>query len=566
MKQNIKPLKIPKRELTLANGLFANILLILALAALSVFLFLTSKTNKAVPSFTTIMYVNTIGIAPALILLIKGKSFVSIYLAVLLLVVIVWLFLAYIAYEPVQIEDIDAPSEMMPPISTEEIIDPKIAEKAEKDNEVLAFGRDFMVEASKAFSAKDGLIQLLDTINKAIIKCTNADGGAILLVDDFDDIITVKTFHGEFPPPYQLPVDLPHKIARVETSFRFAQFNLGETIFGLAATSGKAELITDPLNDVRFYQNEPEDFLKLGSYIISPMIVNGSVIGVIALARKASSEKFNEEDFSRAEILSNFASGAVQSVFSYQEIVEKSELTRESAIACNLQKSIHGKLNYNIPGTSFAAFFNVAEGVCGDYFDVIPCRKDRIAFVLADVAGKGMNSLIVMVMIRASMQLIVNTQKSAATILSWTNRGITGKINIDHFASLVLANYDSEKKIFQIASAGNTPVLLYHSENGEIEIINEPSDPIGVDKNTEYKDTEIAVKSGDIVLLYTDGLIEAVDAKNRQYGVDNIKKVLLESVSLNAQEISNRIKKNLQDFCGNARQHDDQTLMVVKIQ
>ncbi len=550
----------------LANGLFANILLILALAALSVFLFLTNKTNKAVPAFNAIMYVSTIGIAPALILLIMGKSFVTIYLAVLLLAIVVWFFLAYIAYEPIQLEDIDAPTEMMPPAAAEEVIDPEATKEAEKDNEVMSFGREFMVKASEAFSAKDGLVQLLDTINQAAIKCTNADGGAILLIDDFEDIITVKTFHGTFPPPYQLPADLPHKVARVETSFRFAQFNLGETIFGMAATSGKAELITDPVNDARFFQNEPEDFLKLGSYIIAPMIVNDAVIGVMALARKFESEKFSEKDFSRAQILSNFASGAVQSVFSYQEIVEKSELTRESAIACNLQKSIHGKLNYNIPGTSFAAFFNVAEGVCGDYFDVIPCRKDRIAFILADVAGKGMNSLIVMVMIRAIMQLVVNTQKSAATILSWTNRGITGKINIDHFASLVLANYDSERHVFQIASAGNAPVLLYHSENGEIESINEPSDPIGVDKTTEYKDTEIAVKSGDIVLLYTDGLIEAVDAKNRQYGVENIKKILTENASLNAQDISNKIKKNLQDFCGNARQHDDQTLMVVKIQ
>lgn len=551
----------------MVNGLIANILLILALAALSVFLFLTNKTNKAVPAFNAIMYVSTIGIAPALILLVMGKSFVTIYLAILLLAIVVWFFLAYIAYEPVQLEDIDAPTEMMPPpAATEEAVDPKIAEEAEKDNEVMSFGREFMVKASEAFAAKDGLVQLLDTINQAAIKCTGADGGAILLIDDFEDIITVKTFHGTFPPPYQLPADLPHKVARVETSFRFAQFNLGETIFGMAATSGKAELITDPVNDERFFQNEPEDFLKLGTYIIAPMIVNGSVIGVMALARKFESKKFTEKDFSRAQILSNFASGAVQSVFSYQEIVEKSELTRESAIACNLQKSIHGKLNYNIPGTSFAAFFNAAEGVCGDYFDVIPCRKDRIAFILADVAGKGMNSLIVMVMIRAIMQLVVNTQKSAATILAWTNRGITGKINIDHFASLVLANYDSEKQIFQIASAGNAPVLLYHGENGEIESINEPSDPIGVDKATEYKDTEIAVKSGDIVLLYTDGLIEAVDAKNRQYGVENIKKILSENASLKAQDISNKIKKNLQDFCGNARQHDDQTLMVVKIQ
>ena len=283
-------------------------------------------------------------------------------------------------------------------------------------------------------------------------------------------------------------------------------------------------------------------------------------------ARKFESPKFNETDFSNAQILTDFASCAIQNVFSYQEIAEHSELTKESEIACQLQKNMHAKTSFTIPGASFGCFFTGTEGVCGDYFDVIPCRKDRIAFVLADVAGKGMNSLIVMVMIRAIMQLVVNTQKTAATILTWTNRGITGKINIDHFASLVLANYDSENKKVQIATAGNAPGLIYHESTKEIEALQITSDPIGVDKATVYTDIEFPVEPGDIIVLYTDGLVEAVDANSRQYGVDNIKRLIKENASLKATDISTKIKKNLKEFCGSAKQHDDQTLLVIKIQ
>ena len=446
------------------------------------------------------------------------------------------------------------------------VFDPEAEAERKKQTEVLNAGRDFMVKASEAFSDNEGLLKLLDSINKSVIEITDSDGGAILLIDEFDDIVTVKTFSGEFPPPYQLPQDLPHKIARVETSFRFAQFPLGETIFGIAATTGKAELITDPLNDSRLFQNEPEEFLKLGSYIIVPMIVKETVIGVLALSRKFESPKFTDDDFSRAQILTGFASCAVQNVFSYQEIAEHSELTKESEIACQLQKNMHAKTTFSIPGASFGCFFTGTEGVCGDYFDVIPCRKDRISFVLADVAGKGMNSLIVMVMIRAIMQLVVNTQKTAATILTWTNRGITGKINIDHFASLVLANYDSEKKIIQIATAGNAPCLIYHEATKEIESLQITSDPIGIDKATVYKDNEFQVNPGDIVILYTDGLVEAVNANSKQYGVDNIKRLIKENAGLKAADISNKIKKSLKEFCGSAKQHDDQTLLVIKIQ
>ena len=546
-----------------SNVIPSTVALIAGIAGLLIFSLITIITKKKSNDDIKFEIAACIVILAGAVLLFVTNNFL--FFGVSIFIYSVLTFFAGKKSKPVEEEIENEPLEAVQEVE-EPVFDPEEDAEKQMQNEVLKAGRDFMVKASESFSDSDGLLKLLDTINKSVIDITKSDGGAILLIDEVDDIITVKTFTGTFPPPYQLPQDLPHKIARVETSFRFAQFPLGETIFGIAATTGKAELITDPLNDSRIFQNEPEDFLKLGSYIIIPMIVKGTVIGVLALARKFESPKFNETDFSNAQILTDFASCAIQNVFSYQEIAEHSELTKESEIACQLQKNMHAKTSFTIPGASFGCFFTGTEGVCGDYFDVIPCRKDRIAFVLADVAGKGMNSLIVMVMIRAIMQLVVNTQKTAATILTWTNRGITGKINIDHFASLVLANYDSENKKMQIATAGNAPGLIYHESTKEIEALQITSDPIGVDKATVYTDIEFPVEPGDIIVLYTDGLVEAVDANSRQYGVDNIKSLIKENANLKATDISTKIKKSLKEFCGSAKQHDDQTLLVIKIQ
>ena len=546
-----------------SNVIPSTVALIAGIAGLLIFSLITIITKKKSNDDIKFEIAACIVILAGAVLLFVTSNFL--FFGVSIFIYSALSFFAGKKSKPVEEEIENEPLEAVQEVE-EPVFDPEEDAEKQMQNEVLKAGRDFMVKASESFSDSDGLLKLLDTINKSVIDITKSDGGAILLIDEFDDIITVKTFTGTFPPPYQLPQDLPHKIARVETSFRFAQFPLGETIFGIAATTGKAELITDPLNDSRIFQNEPEDFLKLGSYIIIPMIVKGTVIGVLALARKFESSKFNETDFSNAQILTDFASCAIQNVFSYQEIAEHSELTKESEIACQLQKNMHAKTSFTIPGASFGCFFTGTEGVCGDYFDVIPCRKDRIAFVLADVAGKGMNSLIVMVMIRAIMQLVVNTQKTAATILTWTNRGITGKINIDHFASLVLANYDSENKKMQIATAGNAPGLIYHESTKEIEALQITSDPIGVDKATVYTDIEFPVEPGDIIVLYTDGLVEAVDANSRQYGVDNIKSLIKENANLKATDISTKIKKSLKEFCGSAKQHDDQTLLVIKIQ
>ena len=431
---------------------------------------------------------------------------------------------------------------------------------------LLRTSHEFIVQSAEAFSEEAGLARLLDHINTGLIKEINADGGAILLVDDFEDVIAVKSFTGDFPPPYKLPDDVPHKVVRVETNFRFAQFSLEDNIFGQVVKSGTPELIVKGSEDPRLYQNEPEEFLKLGSYIIVPMKLHDTIIGVIALLKSHDKEPFSEMDFQAAQVLTDFACGAIKSVYSFQEVVEHAELTRESEIAGKLQVTLHPKLLPSIPGLSLGSFYNTSEGVCGDYYDVLPSRVDRISFALADVAGKGMTSLIIMVMIRAILRLVVNTKQSASTILSWINRGIALENNIDHFASLALVNYDSTTKKIQYATAGSTPILYYNNTTDEIKQISKVTEPIGVEKNTEYTDNEIEVNSGDILIMYSDGVAESVNSFGRQYTKERLIQIVTENKNLSGKEIASLVKTDIKQFCGSVRQHDDQTVLIIKIQ
>lgn len=452
----------------------------------------------------------------------------------------------------------------------QEIVEEQIEEPEDKEiisgMSLLQTSHEFVVQSAQAFSEEAGLPRLLDHINNGIIKETKADGGAILLVDDFDDVIAVKSFTGDFPPPYKLPDDVPHKIVRVETNFRFAQFTLNDNIFGQVVKSGVPELITNPTEDSRLYQNEPEDFLKLGSYIIIPMKLQDTVIGVIALARNHEHEVFSEYDFEAAKVLTDFACGAIKSVYSFQEVVEHADLTREAEIAGKLQVTLHPKLLPSIPGLSLGSFYNTSEGVCGDYYDVLPSRVDRISFILADVAGKGMTSLIIMVMIRAILRLVVNTTQSASTILSWVNRGIALESNIDHFASLALVNYDSTTKKIQFATAGSTPILHYNSKTNEITQISKVTEPIGVEKSTVYADNELELNTGDIIIMYSDGVAESVNIAGKQYSKNRLIQIVTENKHLSGKEIASLVKTDIKQFCGSVRQHDDQTVLIFKIQ
>ena len=547
-------------------SLIFTILVILVIFILKILISKRTGVNCASALVGLVIYV--LGVALSIVF--KKLDLLLIFTPISLVMVLFQHFITLSAYGSSKEED-DNFSFANDENSTETEISVDLSEATneellETDDSLLDVSRDFLIHAAKAFSEDSGLDKLLEYINASIIEETKADGGAILLLDDFDDIIAVKSFKGEFPPPYCIPADIPHKIVRVETNFRFAQFGLSDNIFGIVAKSGKAELITDPLNDSRMYQNEPEEFLRLGTYIFVPLKLKDTVIGVVSLARKFGSEPFTEAEFKAAKVLTSFASSAVNSVYAFHEIVEHSELTREAELACKLQKNLHPKLLPAIPSVTIGNYFNTAEGVCGDYYDVIPSRKDRISFVLADVAGKGMNSLMIMIMLRAILRLVVNTTQSAATILSWANRGISNESTIDHFASLALINYDSTTGKIQFATAGTTPVYIYSAETKEIKKVSSPSEPIGVEKTTQYVDNEADVKSGDIIVMYTDGLVETVNESGVPYTAGKLTQLIAQNSNLSGKEIANLVKSDIKKFSGSAHQHDDQTLLVIKIQ
>ena len=465
------------------------------------------------------------------------------------------------AQKYVQAEETEEVEELQKPEIIVEDIAPEKVELVER-------GKAFISLASDSFGKEDGLQTLLDRINSTSMEISGANGGAILMVDEFEDLITVKSFSGDFPPPYKLPEDLPHKPLRVSTSFKYAQFPLRDNIFGEIATAGKAELIAVPSLDDRIVENGPEDFLKLGSFIFIPLRMPGKdvVIGLLALSKNPGEEAFSEADFDRAQTISSFAESALNTVINFKQFNEKQELTKESDIASGIQTSLLPKKLPPLAGLNIGTYTQHTLGVCSDVYDVIPARQDRISFVLMDVAGKGMNSLLVMTMIRAMFRLIVNTTQSAGTILSWANRGICSEPNVDHFASVALINYDPTKRKVQLSTGGSVPVMRYNVAKGAVEKVSVTCEPIGIEKTTSYKDIEFTASQGDIIIMYTDGLVEALNAQGQQYSLASLTNIIKANAKLPGKDIANLVKTDVKKFIGNEALRDDQTLLVLKIQ
>jgi phosphoserine phosphatase RsbU/P len=433
------------------------------------------------------------------------------------------------------------------------------------EDPLISIGQNFIAHVADSLSGEINIVRLLDYVNETMIKSTKADGGVVFLADDFEDIITSKSFSGVFPPPYKLPTDLPHKQLRVETNFRYVQFNLGETIFGEVAATGKPALIEKGTEDPRIAVNGPEEFLKPGSYIVVPLMLKDRVIGVAGLARVPQNAAFSTEDFRIAEALAQYAGASINNVYSVQEILERADLEREAGIASQIQKTLHPKRLPDLPEIGFGSFFNATKGVCGDYYDVILARRDRIAITIADVAGKGIQSSMVMIMLRSILHLVTNTTKTAGTILDWVNKGITGKIDMDHYATLAFVSYCPETHELEYASAGHQPMLVWRANQKKMETIRQKTDPIGVERSSTYKEMKLTVGAGDIIILFTDGLIESLNQEGRQYGIETLSRVIADNTKMTAKELASEVKHNIQAFVGSASLHDDQTLVIMKI-
>lgn len=436
----------------------------------------------------------------------------------------------------------------------------------DEDLSLLDVNKRFIYKMAESFNNPQGLPPLLESFAKDILDLTHADGILSVVLDDFEDILNVKNLSGTFIPPYQLPENIPHKQQRVEMNMRYMQFDLKGNIFGEILTNRAPEMINDPSKDSRIIQNGDEDFLKCGAYIFIPLYVNDSPVGVMALGKNPENGPFTESEFDTARRLGEFVAAAIKSTSIHNEIVERFSLAKEGEIATNIQKSLIPSKLPAIPGISIGTYFNAAENICGDWYDVMVSRKDRISFVMADVTGKSLNSMNVMLQLRAMLHLIINTTQSAGTILSWANRGIASEGNtVDHFASVALLIYDSVKNVIQYSTGGTNPIFVYNSTSGDFKEISGTQEPVGVEKSTEYSDKEMQVNSGDIVITCTDGLLEALNSDGKQYSKANLEKVIKQSHSLDGKAIANKIKDDVKKFCGTAAQHDDQSVLVIKI-
>ena len=432
-------------------------------------------------------------------------------------------------------------------------------------NEYIRQIFNFLQTIGSAMKERSEIERVLDLSVKSIVENTSASSGAIFLIDEYDDVLTLKARQGYFPPPFPVPKAVRNKIGGVEKYLESAKIKLGETIFGEVAQSGESRYIRSVAEDPRMEQNSRRDELSMSSIIVIPFIVLQRVFGVLGLVKRDEGDFFSENDFDRAKLFADYVSLILENLFTYIELLEKQEIEREVGIAADIQTKLLPKLLPRIKNAGVSAYSVPARGVSGDYYDIIPLREGKFAMVICDVAGKGVPASLVMVMIRTIIHLIASSSRSTAQIVSWINKGIAGKIDIDRFATLSFFTFDPATGALQYSNAAHHPAMIYRAATGSIEQLDTDGLPIGIEREARYGQRETRLANGDIIMMYTDGVVEAMDSRGRQYEDERLKSIFVDNASLGAEDLVKVIRTDIDAFAENAKQHDDQTLMLMKM-
>lgn len=424
---------------------------------------------------------------------------------------------------------------------------------------------DFMENLGSAIAEKLELPQILNFITASAVKSTNAHAGSILLIDEFEKVLKVEAVNGVFPPPYPVPDMVKVKISSIQNYFKSLPIKIGETILGEVAKTGKPIFIKNTQQDERMKQNVQNDTLFVSSIIVLPLIVAKRIIGVISILKRERDQFFSESDRDHITTFANYASLTIDFIMTYMELIEKREMERELGIAAEIQQKLLPRKLPELKSASISAFSIPAKGVSGDYYDVLQFKGDRIGLVICDVAGKGVPAALIMVMIRSILHLITSAEKNAANVVTWINRGITGKIDIDRFATLSFMTYEEASQEIIYSNAAHHPLLLFRAKTATIETIDTEGLPIGIERTAKFGQRKFKVNKGDIVVLYTDGIIEAMNQAGEQYTYERFSQLIMGNSTLSTVELLDKIKSDLKAFVGPAPQHDDQTLLLMKV-
>lgn len=425
---------------------------------------------------------------------------------------------------------------------------------------------DFLHGLGAAFSEGVPAGELHRLIVEGAEHILKGDGGALYLADRSGENLLPAFLSKGCPPLVPLPENLTLGTASVGAVESFLRLHAPPIGIGLL---GEACEWSGP-RFLRRKQDIPEALRAqgLGSLVIGPLQYRQKLLGVLAVARNPSKDPFSETKLELFQAILEQAAFALFNQAIHLAAGEKHALDRDLQIAREIQKILLPSDAPDLRGFELSGLNLPARTLSGDYFDYLPVDDDHLGIAIADVSGKGVPASLIMAMCRSALRSQSRGQLSPAAVLKAVNQQLYPDMKEDMFISMAYVILNRHTGEALLARAGHDAPLIYRAEGHLVECLNPKGMAVGIDGGGVFdrfcNDFAFRFGAGDLLLLYTDGLTEALDAEGAEFGVERLTGELLESAKDGAVETLHRLARSVRTFAGNQSQHDDITLIALR--
>lgn len=433
---------------------------------------------------------------------------------------------------------------------------------------------EFMHHMTEALGEGFGREQLHQRIVHASILCTGALSACIFERTERETMRGVAV-EGLFPPHRPVPPDLSDRRATrakfIEQVLKSEEFPISEGIVGRVARTRRAELLADAASDPQMVKHE-DPALAVRSVIVAPLLFRERFFGVLAVANPAGDQPFGESDFTLIQSLAEQAALALHNAEFLHLQLERRQFDLDLSLASSIQQMLLPRNTVAIDGLDIDARYAPAQRVGGDLYDIIALGPTRLGVAVADVSGKGIPASLLMAICRTNLRQIAFRHQSPAEVLVELNRALAPDIHSGLYVTMLYAIIDVAAQRITLARAGHELPLLvrWDPSRGSPQVTFAGSEGMALGLvETEVFSLTIAdhhesFGSGDVLVLYTDGLTEAPNLEHKEFSGARLADVARASHGQMARKVNDVILEHLQQFTSEAPQRDDFTLVTVR--
>jgi phosphoserine phosphatase RsbU/P len=382
--------------------------------------------------------------------------------------------------------------------------------------------------------------QLVELIMDIVFQAVPADRGALIMLDP------------------NAPDQLELKVVRNTQANQNLQ--ISRTIIQEVMQNKKAVLTLDARAD--FGGSESIQMQGIRSIICVPLWNNKDVIGIIYIDTLLSKRSFSQSDLRLVALIANMAAVKIENALLLEEQLEKRRMEEQLAVASQIQRRLLPQVNPMLPHYQIYGVNRTCYQIGGDYYDFITKKDDRLAIIIADVAGKGIGAALLMAAFQASIRTLVQTEKDPATLMARLNQVMKENAPPNKYITVFYAELDTSSNSLEYVNAGhNPPIFLSNDKTSFLEAC---GPVIGILPQAHFESKRLSIESNDMVILYTDGVTECRNPEDEEFGEDGVIQFLKKNSNSTMEDLAGMLENHIREFTHNAPPLDDSTLVLLK--